>query len=330
MIIFSVNAYSTHATSTLFTNTTAPVGTKYNVNADVQVHFENVTSGEILVDQRYQVNINFTIVSKRLDFNYVGWGFVIELPPDTGLNFNGENLTDISIPPIIAVKEGTRQIYLPQMIFDLIQNQSDLQNLNIQSILRELFLLKLNKDFYILNPMYVNPNLDVGDTVDYGFAQISTNKQFIVKGTALEKTSVTSYGTTYETIKVGLEFNKFSTMGEILGDILGLNLENDMSPEIKNLLDNITLSSDLYYDTAIGWLVKADVSVDLDPSALPENVTGYANGNLYVSLIDPGNLNIGGKSFLARLIGIPIEGLVGADLVIILIIFYIVLRRRRA
>ena len=329
VFIFTLNVSNVFALSVSSSQVYFPSGTKYNMSIYFQAHIVNETNQEVIFDQTIDVNLNFTLISKRINLEYVGWGAIIELPEDlSNFQFGGENITSIPIPPLIAVKEGTRNVYLPQIVFDLINNNTNLDQQGVQELFKRFLFLEINEDFYILNPFYINPNVKPNDEVEYGFRQISTGLEYIAKGTVDGETKISVANSNYDTVKVHLVMNELSQVGTVLGAIVNPGNTAPLDPELRNVLDNVTITVDLYYDTTLGWLLKTDLEINLDPQVFPENVTGQVSGNLNLRLIDAGNLAIGGKIFLANLIGVPSEAILAIDVALILTIIYLVYRRR--
>lgn len=300
-----------------------PNGTKYSVSSIVDIYFENVTSGEVYANESMDINFNFTFISKRIDLKHIGWGFILELPEEAVNETNFPN--KISVPPLLAVEEGSRRIYFPQVLFDLIEGRIS----DVGEALKNVFFSKINKSFYILNPFYISKDVKIGDKVDYGFWYVKRDTGYIVNGEVKEKVKINIAGLEIETWRVEIQVSNLTEVLDVVSEMFNVTLfENDT--EAKNVIGNITITANLYYDTKIGWLTKANITAHLNPEAIPEDVTGHAQASITLNLLDFGALNIGGKGIVFRLIGIPDEALLISDIVIIALIVITIIRRRRA
>ena len=300
-----------------------PNGVKYRIVFDFKGHIENTTSGVVLYDQNIGFRVNLTIVSKRLSLDYIGWGFVIELPQNSAINLGGNNLTKIPIPPILAVKENTREIYLPELLFKFLSGANITPDL--QSLALEVYQLKINNDFYILNPFIIQSNLGIGSKVDYGFVNKTANKDFTVQGSVANEFSRDIFGVKVTLLNVSITYDSLTQLGNSLFGFFGS--QQVYGEEVESILNSTSLSIGLAYDKLSGWLVSTGLKVHFDNSTLPSNITGYVDGALNVEMINPGNLKIGGYGYFSRYLGIPDVVLLGVDGFVIIASLFLVARR---
>ncbi len=304
-------------------NIYSPNGVKYKVVFMLDGHLVNESQGNVVYDQHMDVRFNLTLVSKRLSLDYIGWGFIIELPPSIGLNFNGENYSRIPIPPILAVKENTREIYFPSIVFRLLKNQD--MNVGIADITQELYRLNLNTEFYLVNPFILDRDVSIGDSVKYGFVNKTSNNKLLLEGTVTGESDENLLGTNFKVFDVSVAVDSLLRVARSFRDFFNLNL--DYGDGVLEILNITRLMVTLKYDTTSLWLMKSVLTVSLENSTMPENVTGYLNANLNVEMIDAGNLPIGGRGLLSRLIGIPDFGLLVIDVGLIVLVLFAVFWR---
>ncbi len=301
----------------------SPNGVKYKIGFVLDGHLVNASQSEVIYDQHVDIQLNVTLVSKRLSLDYIGWGFIIELPSSMRFNFNGENYSRIPIPPILAVKENTREIYFPSVIFRLLKNQN--MDVDIARITQELYQLNLNTEFYLVNPFILDRSVSVGDSVPYGVVNKTSGSELLFNGVIIGESEENMLNMNFKVLNVAIEFDNLLGVARSLGEFFNLNL--NYGDEVLEVLNRTQLSVVLKYDTSSLWLVKSSLNVNLDNSTLPENISGYIHANLNVDMIDAGNLLIGGRGLLSRLIGIPDLGLLVIDIGLIVLVLFAVFRR---
>jgi len=290
--------------STVYT----PNGTRYIFEikaSDVKV---NTTSGKVLFVTNKTISGFLELSSKFLTAGYYGWGATIKV--DTAEYENGElkssDTFNVSIPPVLAIKEGTRKIYLTNVIIKFMRGEYE----DINEAVRDLSNIQAVEDFYIYNPFYIPTNVKVGDKIPYGFWNKTANEGIIVYGKIVEDASVSINGESYDAWAVDL----ISGIEELVGEIGGE----------EEIPENVNATFNLYYEKTTGWLIKVEAFGESEyEESNTTAISTKVEGCLKVDNL--GGIVIGGRTYIERVIGLPpytsliisIAGIMGAVLIVV-------------
>jgi len=307
-----------------------PNGTEFSLYLNGTAYLENTTSGEVIINGSESISLRFSLASKRIDFSYIGWGGIIELPFEIL-----PNRSEIPLPPLVAIKEGTNRVFFPQIIFDILENRT--QVTDPMGLLSNLFMAGVSERIYVINPFYIPINVQEGDKIEYGFWDTQTDNGYISKAIIVGEESINTQAGTFNAWKVNVNFSDFSGIAYSIGSIIGVDVLRLLAESLETtegqvelLLNSIKLLGSIYYDKASGWLLKANIGLYFNTESVDalENIEGEISGTLDLELINPGTVNVGGAGIFQRLTGLPDETLIGIDAAFIFIVLYIVLRRR--
>jgi len=299
-----------------------PNNTAYNIDLQISYEERNATDNSLVSSFSATIDGNISLVSKRLQLGYAAWGAVVKgrvtVYQDNTLQT--DELFDLPIPPVLAIKENSREIYLTQVMVDLIQRLQgeNISDIDIKEILGQIATNQPYPGFYVYNPFYIETGHSQGDTIPYGFRNTTSGDEVIVEGTIIGDTNVNVGGKTYSSWVVRItEVEILATLQLIIGE----DMEN---------LEGIDFTLDMYYDKQSGWLMGADLSgggtVSEGEGSEAVNITAALDGDLI--LIDPGNVRVGGQSLLDRLLGLPAFSTLGIDILLIFAVIIMKIRRK--
>jgi len=287
-----------------------------NVTYDVDIHFsqvtKNATTGDIL--DLYEIHIigKIKLISKRMMLDYIGWGFTVNVTVTE--NNNGdvrESEYNIPIPPIVAVKENTRFIYPTKLSMDLIQG--DFGNASMQDILSRVSTNEPYTEIYVYNPFYIEVPVSIGDSIPYGVWNVTSQSGIIVNGRVTSEETITVNGVSYNTYLVNI------TKAEIINAVREFMDENISIPS------GMRFNLGLYYDKDSGWLTKLNTVGGGEISEDNTTTKVILNGNL--DLENAGTIMVQNKSYLDRMFGLPPFTFLALDVLFILAIVIIRIKR---
>ncbi len=288
-----------------------------SVTYDLDIFFSNIvknaTTDEVLDSFELNIEGEFTLISKRMQLDYIGWGFIIDviiIRNDNG--YVDESRFNISVPPILAVKENTRFIYPTTIIMDLIEE--GFGNQSIQDILSKVSTNQPYTEIYAYNPFYIEIPVSVGDTIPYGVWNVTSESGIIVNGRVTSEETIVVGGVSYNTYLVNI------TEADILDAI------REFINEEMTLPPGVHFNLGFYYDQGSGWLTKADMIGGGEISEDNETVLVSLDGDL--DLRNAGTVMIQNKSYLDRMLGLPPFTFLAID--VFLIIAIIILRIKRS
>ena len=290
--------------STVYT----PNGTRYVFEIKYSEVEINTTTEEVLFVTNKTISGFLELSSKFLTAGYYGWGATIKV--DTKDYENGElkssDTFNVSIPPVLAIKEGTRKIYLTNVIIKFMRGEYE----DVNEAVKDLSNIQPVEDFYVYNPFYIPTNVKAGDKIPYGFWNTTANEGMIVYGKIVKETSVNINGESYNSWVIDL----ISGIEELAGQL----------GEEEGLPEDVNATFNLYYEKTTGWLIKAEVFGESDyEESNTTTIHSKLDGLLRVDNL--GGIVVGGKTYIERVTGLPsytslmisIAGIMGAVLIIV-------------
>lgn len=307
----TARADGTTYNSTVFT----PNGTMYDLdlNVDISVTNQTTTFLNIIMDGTG----NLTLYSERMDLDYIRWGgsvaFEIYRYMYTMGNEPEEEYMNMSmpIPPLIAVKQDTREIYLFNISLDQFEEMSEEQ---IMEIVQTLSSGDLRTDIYITNPFYIPIDVSVGSVIEYGYWNRTANDGFLLEVPINKETTLSVMNTTYDVWAIeytGTVLDLITMINETFPIGIELPSENDTEAEaIYTLLNETEFLFGVYYDKASGWLL--DIRLEIEGSGtldIVENETTMSVDYMIDVLVDfaledPGSVSVGGQGLVGRYLGV--------------------------
>ena len=346
------------ATPTYEPSVFSPNNTIYDINVHMRLTAVNATNGSTIMIGEMGVLGNLTLYSERLNSSFVKWSGHISVDawsyhwdPESFSN-DTQNIT-VYIPPLLAVKENTRKMYIAQI---------DLENLGeggLQQALGNLSSPKYRSDVYALNPFYISTSTKLGDDVVIGAFNRTNNENISL---TFEVSSARNYtardGHTYD---VWVANPGFGTLYDVLMElqqIIGGGEKNNGPPNLipifgegppngksggnktnqeqmmKDVLGNITFNWDLLYDKASGWLLANLITLSGGGTIYENNTTPIVNytasGFANIELRDAGSVKIGGSSLLSRFSGVSDNVLLGADFALVAaVLAYLFMKKKK-
>ncbi len=288
-----------------------------NVTYDVDIFFsqvtKNTTSGETLELHEIHITGKITLISKRMMLDYIGWGFKVNVTVTE--NNNGdvrESEYNIPIPPIVAVKENTRFIYPTKLLMDLIQGKFG--NASIQDIVSRVSTNQPYTEIYAYNPFYIDVPVSIGDSIPYGIWNVTSQSGIIVNGKVTSEEKITVNGASYNTYLVNI------TKTDIIEAI------KEFMNEDISIPSGIDFNLGMYYDKDSGWLIKLNTIGGGEVNDDDTTTSIVINGNL--DLENAGTVMVQNKSYLDRVFGLPSFTFLALDVLFVLAIIIIRVRRR--
>ena len=351
MVVPLVSAVPTYEPSVF-----SPNNTIYDINVHFRLTAVNATDGSTMMIGELGLLGNLTLFSERLNMSFVKWSERISLDlwmyhQDTESFANETQNITAYIPPLLAVEENTRKIYIAQLDFENFDGGDS------QDIINNLSSVTFRSDVYALNPFYIPTSTELGDSILIGAFNITSGENVSL---AFSISSDRSYnardGHTYD---VWVANPGFSTLYDVFqgiqdiipgggGDNGPTNLlpmfgeeepqdnESEMNTEqvMKDVLGNITFNWDLLYDKASGWLLANLMTISGGGTVFYNDtipVVNYtANGFVNLELRDAGSVKIGGSSLLSRFSGVSDNMLFGADVLLVAaVLVYLFMKKKK-
>ncbi|MHA1616324.1 MAG: hypothetical protein ACTSX9_03340 [Candidatus Njordarchaeales archaeon] len=293
----------------------SPNNVIYDIKISGHISAYNTSAREYVYDLRISINGSIMLVSKRLDLNHYAWGANVSISYVVKENntITSQAELQVPVPPILAVKVGTRKIYLTQIILDVLGG--GLQNTSFSEIIRRLPYNKPVPGFYIYNPFYIPINSGVGDKIPYGVYNETAKKGLIINGTIAGEDSVSVPEGTFSAWVVKI------TAQDILEVI---ELINGVPIDLPPSLD---FGVDFYYEKRSGWLLKV-VPYVLGSSTGNSDLEVSTDISGGLTLEKSGTVMVGGRTLIDKIIGLPAYTtfvIVGVIMAVVLV--YVVRRR---
>ena len=324
-----------------------PNGATYIITAAIHIFAKNTSTNEILVSNNVTLNAYLKLLSERVNLNFWKWSGVLNVTVDTytleeyGIKHDHNNIS-IPIPPLVAIKENTRKIYFANISMEELSQSEDMQQA-IQKIVQKISAGEINENIYVYNIFYVPTNIDLGTKINYGFWNVTADQGLILKGSVVRSENVTVAGENIDSWVVELDYHNISSLSEEIYKQTNINLtsmlfgdvSSEEDKEVQTVVNNIPFTIAGYYDKASGWLVRGLVEAgDEGTIGGQENNTDsavYYNVSvlLRADLVDPGNVRIGGRSKIARLLHLDDNTLLLLDIGFVVAVIAIIVKKRR-
>jgi len=314
-LILSTGFSMVHARPAYSSTVFSPNDVSYDFSLRSSVEVYNASTGELLSSHIMEISGMTTLHSKRMQIGFMAWGAIINITytvEENGTITNQQEI-DIPLPPVFAVQENTRKIFLTELILDVLRGE--ITEINYQDIARRVATNRPVPGFYFYNPFYIETDITLGDSIPYGFWNETSDSGLVIHGIVHSETSVEAAGRTYNVWVVRI------TEAEILGE-----LELIVGEELE-LPGDITFILDLYYEKSSGWLVGGDLSGSLE-STEENNVEIHISQTGELTLTSMGTILIAGESYLDRLLGLPPYATLVLDFLLIAAIIIYMIKRR--
>ena len=342
------------ATATYESSVFSPNNTIYDINVHIRLTAVNATNGTTLMIGEIGVFGNLTLFSERLNMSFTKWSERISLDawmyhwdPESYGN-ETQNITAY-IPPLLAVKENTRNLYIVQIDFE------NLGEGDPQSIMSNLSSLTFRSDVYALNPFYISTSTQLGDSIVIGaFNRTSGENISLAFEFSGDKNYTARDGHTYDAWVANPGFNTLYDVVMGIQQIVGGGEEDtptnlvpifgeeppdsesgiDQEQMMRDVLGNISFSWELLYDKASGWLLANLITLSGGGTIFYNDtipmVNYTASGFANVELRDAGSVKVGGSSVLSRLSGVSDNVLFGADIVLVVaVLVYLFMKKKK-
>ena len=298
----------------------SPNNVIYDIKLLGIVKVYNTSTQDLMGSQKISINGTITLISKRIDINYYAWGANLSISYLVAENntIKSQSAIQIPVPPILAIKVGTRQIYLTQIVMDVLQGKIEniTENITFSDIMRRIAFNKPVPGFYIYNPFYIPTDSRIGDKIPYGFYNETMRKGLIINGSVIGEETISIPEGTFNTWLVRISEE------EVLKAI-----EYFIEEEIE-LPEEVNFSLDLFYEKQSGWLLKGISIAHGSGIEEDENVTITVDISGELELENSGTVMIGGKTFFDKMIGAPPYTTIAIEsLVIVGVLIYVVRRR---
>ncbi|MHA1626307.1 MAG: hypothetical protein ACTSYT_00190 [Candidatus Asgardarchaeia archaeon] len=329
----------------------SPSGTRYKLRGNAFLEASNETSGERLVYVNATANGTLILMSERMDLNFWKWSGIISgnitYVSIVGSDYSTDTIGGkFPIPPLIAVKVNTREVYLLN-IFELISGFGEgLEPSDILGLIMNFSTLGVLEDYYATNPFYIPTSTQLNDVIPYFIWNETANEAiFMINGTVMDEEELLIAGVPTDSWVVELPIHNFSEISDLIYEQLGVNITEQIfggvsdegeSAALKGLLDTLSIDIRFYYDKSNGWLLMLNTSASAE-GTLDVSVEGgdsftlnYTfDVNLVFELTDPGLMKVGGRGLISRYTGIPDYGVLGLDLLLVVGLVYLSFFRRR-
>ena len=312
--LISIGTVSLYADPGYDPSVFSPNNVIYDIAISMHMETYNVTNNALLSTHDFIMAGKITLISKRMELGYVAWGAIVEInvtEKDNGTIVSNEYF-NVSAPPILAVKENTRYMYLTELIVELLRE--GFENVDMEELVSRIATNKPYSGFYIYNPFYIDTSVNIGDRIPYGFYNETRDEGVIVYGTVTSEKKLVISGAPYDCWIVNI------TEAEILEALEPLLGEEDI-PE------GIEFNLGLFYDKRSGWLVGLDMfgggTISVDEQ---ENAVVDLNGEM--ELVNAGTVRIADKTYIDRILGLPAYTSLALDILMIIAIVIIRVRRR--
>ncbi|MHA1506703.1 MAG: hypothetical protein ACTSR0_05950 [Candidatus Asgardarchaeia archaeon] len=329
----------------------SPSGTKYELRGKVFLEATNKTSGERLVYFNATANGTLILMSERMDLNFWKWSGIISgnityisiVGSDYSTNTMGG---EFPIPPLIAVKVNTREVYLLN-IFELISGLGEgFDPSDILGLIMNFSTMSILEDYYATNPFYIPTSTQLNDVIPYFIWNKTANEAiFIINGTVVDEKELLIAGVSTDSWVVELPIRNFSDLSDLIYEQFGVNITEEIfggitdeeeSAALEGLLETLSVDIRFYYDKSNGWLLmlnasaSAEGSLDISTEGGSSFTVDYTfEVNLVFELTDPGLMKVGGQGLISRYTGIPDYGILGLDAFLVIGLVYLSFFRKR-
>ena len=297
----------------------SPNGVVYKFEGSFSVIIENATpaSGPLREVREGNFTLVLTIFSKEHGSGYHAWSFSMyieqfnynrpeELPEPVQMLIELLGVKGVSVPPLVAVKDGTRETYFLINFHELERTLSETNVTGLQdlaSLASKVMAAtgEVNEEVYFTNPFYIPLNVSLGTEIVYGVYNKTSGQQVEVKLRVNDEGAVEAAGKTYDAWIIRLD-------EEGVADILeGLGVDEEAVEATRS----VDLNAAAYYDKATGWLLGYEVhghavnttTIERDGRLL--NVTVRGDVDLALRLVEPGTIEVGGESLIERALSLP-------------------------
>lgn len=297
-----------------------PNGVVYRFQGNFSLLVENTTVSPPLRELREgNFSLTMSIFSRDQGGGYHAWSFSIylenwyynkpeELPEPLTTVLESLGIQGVAVPPLVAVKWGTRETYF---LIDFHKLKRTLQEAQLTgpesagALASQVLAAtgQVNEEVYFTNPFYIPTNVGLGTQLVYGVYNKTSGEQYEVYLAINGEAEVEAAGGTYAAWVVRL------SAGDVADIMADLGAEEDLVRAIRST----DLKIDIYYDKASGWLLGYEshghytntTVVERDGQLIEANV--ISDVDLVLRLVEPGTVNIGGKSLVERELGLPRE-----------------------
>jgi len=325
-----------------------PNGATYILDGLVRVMVVNESNDVLLMQLNATLNAKLKLLSERLNLEFVKWSGLLNFSYDVySFRYNetpeeeSGNMS-VPIPPLLFIRENTREIYFANISIEELQGEQ--MEDAMEKMMQKISAGEINENFYVYNIFFIPKNVDMGSKVTYGFWNKTANKGLEVTATVVSSSSIEVAGESYDAWVVELDYHNLTELFQEIYDQLGFNMTEqifgDAEPQeaeaIKQIIESIYFTLRGYYEKESGWLVKG--LLDVDASG---NVTVHGENNvtfpvsyqvtvdIVTNLIDPGNVRLGGRSTLARMLDVDDTTLLALDVIfVVLVVVYLALKKR--
>lgn len=307
------NVSSTFASPGYHYSVFTPNGVSYELELSFYSEEKNLTTSQIIESQQIILSMNFSLSSKRMDLNHMAWGMTISINLELYVNgtLRESESRSLPMPPLFAIREGTRKIYLTTFLVSLLRQ--GMESVNISEITSNLAANRPYPGFYIYNPFYTPLDVAENDEIPYGYWNETANEGVIINGTVARSTTLSILGEEINTWVVEIRRAEL------------LNMLSMLIGEVE-IPEDADISMAFYYEKNTGWLVQGELEGEYTHIEGDTERTMEVGGSLYITNF--GSIAIGGKSYLNRVLGLPQYTIEVLDIILIIGIIIIHIRRR--
>ena len=229
-----------------------------------------------------------------------------ELPEPVQMLITMLGVRGVSIPPLVAVRDGTRETYF---LIDFHELERTLGEANVTG-LQDLASLaskimaatgEVNEEVYFANPFYIPLDVGLGSEIIYGIYNRTSGQQVEVGLVINDEGPVEVPAGTYDAWIIRLDESGVADILEGLG----------VSEEAVEAVRSTDLQAAIYYDKATGWLLGYEVhghatnTTTIEREGQTVEVIVRGDVDLVFELVEPGTVEVGGKSLIERVLSLP-------------------------
>ena len=313
-----------------------PNGVVYELKGDFTVVLENRTEN-FMEERKGNITLVLTLFSRDQGGGYQAWSMSVYLekfyynkPEEFRTLLDVLRLNGIAIPPLVAVKEGTRETYF---LVDFHQLKKALEETNVTGT-GDLVALankvmaatgEVNEEVYFMNPFFIPLDVGVGTEIIYGVYNKTSHQQLEVRLRIDDDGPVEAAGGTYDAWIIRMDED------EVADILAGLGLDEEGVRAIRS----VDVKASIYYDKASGWLLGYELhshatnrtTIEHEGRTIIANATGDVD--VVFKLVEPGTVNVGGKTILERTLHLPRNSGLAFSAGLLALSAYLGLRRPR-
>ena len=297
-----------------------PNGVVYRFQGNFSLLVENTTVSPPLRELREgNFSLVISIFSRDQGGGYHAWSFSIylenwyynrpeELPEPLTTVLESLGIQGAAVPPLVAVKWGTRETYF---LIDFHKLKRTLQEAQLTgpesagALASQVLAAtgQVNEEVYFTNPFYIPINVGLGTQLVYGVYNKTSGQQYEVYLAINGEAEVEAAGGTYAAWVVRLS----------AGDLADIMADLGAEEDLVRAVGSTDLEIDIYYDKASGWLLGYEShghfynTTVVERDGQPIEASVVSDVDLVLRLVEPGTVNIGGESLIERELGLPRE-----------------------